>query len=133
MNTETKQRQIACTEKGLALLARIEKEGSAPAPNHIAVLSVLRDDKWHLFSKIQYLLEVHHKMVDFNECIEWLLRNKYIEIMTLKEIDKQTEAEMKEIYDWLHDRPHTTTEGAREFLKSIGIDPEKAGIPKADN
>lgn len=108
MNTQTKQQQIACTEKGTTLLERIEKEGSAPVPNNIAVLSALRDDKWHLFSRIQYLLEVHHKMVDFNECIEWLLRNKYIEIKTLKEIETQTEVEMKEVHNWLHNHSQTT-------------------------
>lgn len=46
--------------------------------------------------------------------------------MTSKQLDKQTESEMKEIYDWLHDRPHTTTEDARVFLKSMGINPDKA-------
>ena len=46
--------------------------------------------------------------------------------MNSEQLDTQTEAEMTEIYDWLHDRPHTTTECARTFLKSRGIDPDKA-------
>lgn len=67
------KKYINITKKGYDLIKKADEQGGI-YPNNIAVLSILRDGEWYEVNKVRDTI----KAVDWDECLEWLLRNGHI-------------------------------------------------------